>query len=257
MKDIKAISIPEGQVKKIENSNGDIIWGSQAAFPYRLLEYVHLNGAEYIDTGLKPNYPKNRAIWIKADSNLTQTSVRVIGAYANSSADAARRCYFLANRDGGFGFALGNQWVGGKATAQLHNKVLLYGTINSTGKSTTWGVKSPDDVTTYASGSLSTSTAIGQTANIGIGTNIGEGGTWDSTYTFKGNIYMYRIKNTNGSGPIENDMYPVQRKSDKVCGMYDIKTNTFHPMQGTTITDGAAGPVVDEYWDLTDPGWIA
>jgi hypothetical protein len=40
MKDVKAMSIPEGTVKKIEDSNGNIIWGSQDAFPYRRLEYI-------------------------------------------------------------------------------------------------------------------------------------------------------------------------------------------------------------------------
>jgi len=48
MKDVKAITIPEGNVKKIEDSNGNIIWGSQSAFPYRRLEYIHLNGNEYL-----------------------------------------------------------------------------------------------------------------------------------------------------------------------------------------------------------------
>ena len=33
--------------------------------------------------------------------------------------------------------------------------------------------------------------------------------------------------------------------------MYDTVGNTFYQMRGTTITDAAAGPVVDEYWDLT------
>ena len=50
MKDVKALSIPQGTVKKIEDANGNIIWGSQSAFPYRRLEYIHFNGAEYINT---------------------------------------------------------------------------------------------------------------------------------------------------------------------------------------------------------------
>ena len=48
MKDFKAITIPQGSVKKIEDSNGNVIWGSQSAFPYRRLKYIHFNGAEYI-----------------------------------------------------------------------------------------------------------------------------------------------------------------------------------------------------------------
>lgn len=47
--------------------------------------------------------------------------------------------------------------------------------------------------------------------------------------------------------------YPVQRKSDGVCGLYRVDNGTFMPMVGTNITSAAAGPVVDEYWDLQEP----
>lgn len=250
---VKAITIPEGSVKSIA-SGGVTLWSAtpQVVTPYRKLEYIHLNGAEWIDTGLKVNYPKNRAIWCKVDSAATTTSMRVIGAYNSASDDAGRRYYFLANRDNGFGFSIGNQWLGGKATANLHDPVLIYGTINNTGKATSWGIKSPDDVTTYESGSgFSTTIAIGQTANIFIGANSNDANQPDTNTFFKGNIYKYVIKNTNGSGPIENEMWPAQRKSDGVCGMYDRYTSTFHPMQGTTITSSAAGPTVVENWDPT------
>lgn len=241
-------------INKIEDSNGNVLWeNKEEAYPLRLLEYIHLNGAEYLDTGLKPNYPKNRAIWIKVDSNATTTNMRVIGAYATSAASNARRYYFLANRDSGFGFSIGDQWAGGKATTHLRDKVLLYGTIDSTGKKTSWGVKSFDDQTTYESGNLTTGGAVGQSAYIFIGTNSNDSGEPDTSVYFRGNIYKYTIKNTNGSGPIENAMFPCQRKSDGVCGLYDVNTGLFHQMIGTTITDGAAGPIVDENWDLTTP----
>ena len=55
MKDIKAISIPvngtDKVVNKIEDANGNIIWGSQSAFPYRRLEYLHFSGTEYLQLG--------------------------------------------------------------------------------------------------------------------------------------------------------------------------------------------------------------
>lgn len=53
MKDVKEIAIPEGPVQKIEDASGKIIWGSQTAFPYRRLEYIHASGAEYISTSFK------------------------------------------------------------------------------------------------------------------------------------------------------------------------------------------------------------
>ena len=50
LNDVKEITIPEGSVKQIQDSNGNIIWGSQSAFPYRRLEYIKFSGAEYVNT---------------------------------------------------------------------------------------------------------------------------------------------------------------------------------------------------------------
>ena len=47
LNDVKEITIPEGSVKKILDSNGNIIWGSESAFPYRRLEYVDMHGKFY------------------------------------------------------------------------------------------------------------------------------------------------------------------------------------------------------------------
>lgn len=37
------------------------------------------------------------------------------------------------------------------------------------------------------------------------------------------------------------NLVPAQRKSDSVCGLYDILNNRFYPMEGTNITTTAAG----------------
>ena len=49
---VKTITIPEGSVKKIIDSTGAVLWGSETAFPYRRLEYIKFSGAEYINTFL-------------------------------------------------------------------------------------------------------------------------------------------------------------------------------------------------------------
>ena len=73
MKDIKAISIPAGTVKKIEDSNGNIIWGSQDAFPYRRLEYIHFNGTDnYID----PAIGNKSGYFRRLDFDLERNNVR-------------------------------------------------------------------------------------------------------------------------------------------------------------------------------------
>ena len=49
MKNVQAMSIPQGTVKKIQNVENQIIWGSYEAFPYRRLEYIQTTGNQYID----------------------------------------------------------------------------------------------------------------------------------------------------------------------------------------------------------------
>lgn len=51
MKTVKAITHDNKSLKNIKDSNGNIIWGSQSAYPYRRLEYLNFNGDQYINTG--------------------------------------------------------------------------------------------------------------------------------------------------------------------------------------------------------------
>ena len=54
LNDIKEITVPvngiDKVVRKIEDSNGNIIWGSQSAFPYRRLQYIESDGNAALDT---------------------------------------------------------------------------------------------------------------------------------------------------------------------------------------------------------------
>ena len=60
-------------------------------------------------------------------------------------------------------------------------------------------------------------------------------------------------RETDGSSKLLVRAYPCQRKSDGVCGLYDVVNQKFYPMQGINITDAAVGQLADEYWDLTVP----
>lgn len=66
-----------------------------------------------------------------------------------------------------------------------------------------------------------------------------------------GNVYSMVERRANYQGELLHNYIPCQRKSDNVCGLYDTVDNLFLAMQGTSITTQAAGPTVDEYWDLT------
>ena len=61
-------------------------------------------------------------------------------------------------------------------------------------------------------------------------------------------LYGFYIK-VNDSDPNRVfDAYPVQRKSDGVCGIYDVINSAFYPCSGSaSIT--CAGPVITEYFE--------
>lgn len=63
-------------------------------------------------------------------------------------------------------------------------------------------------------------------------------------------MFYFIKRDTNGSGTIERNLIPCQRKSDNLCGFYDTISQAFWPLQGTTVTDDAAGPTADE-----NPNW--
>lgn len=109
LKDIKKITIPEGSVKKIEDSNGNIIWGSQSAFPYRRLEYIHFNGTDnYIDTNFV--ITKSTSLGIKGQyENKSSSNVngRILGSYSGNVTNTSRRFYFDNADQTKF------RWVGG------------------------------------------------------------------------------------------------------------------------------------------------
>ena len=65
LNDVKEITIPEGSVKKIQDSNNNIIWGSESAFPYRILEYIDIPADAYLNL----NSQGNSNIGLKLDIN--------------------------------------------------------------------------------------------------------------------------------------------------------------------------------------------
>ena len=51
LNDVKEITIPEGSVKKIQDSNGNIIWADDTKYPYRQLEWIKFTGNQYCGLG--------------------------------------------------------------------------------------------------------------------------------------------------------------------------------------------------------------
>jgi hypothetical protein len=244
MKNVKAITIPEGTVKKIENANGDIIWGSYDAFPYRRLEYIHFNGAEYILVE-KPN---NNYYYLKFSLDSIINDKFIFGTNGDNNSSGAMR---ITNRMASTGYyqtRYGRNSSSNTNIAQLStdtdyqmrfriyaNNNLYSGIVDSAG-------------TTIGSNTFSAVSFTKANMNNFAIMGYNNGGTVGNMTA--GKVYWYLIRETDGASTILTQAYPCQRKSDGVCGLYDVINSTFYPMVGTTITDAAAGPIVDEYWNL-------
>ena len=235
------------QVKSIKNSNGNIIWGSQSAFPYRRLEYIHFNGAEYINTNKtvpgNTNY-KRIDMYCKY---LDLSDWTGSGYYSSTN----NKLMLGTNASGKTQFAVGSQYVYNSADLiSLDTNNYYFWLLWSNNGNTSLALyQNPDETgqvgvtNTY---SYSFNTASG---NLYIGAYL-DGRSSTLAGHCKMDLKTFSIRTGSYGNAIFNGI-PCQRKSDNVCGMYDIVTSTFYPMEGTSVTSGAAGPVVDEYWDLT------
>ena len=255
LNDYKEITIPEGNVKMIQNVNGDIIWGSQSAFPYRRLEYLNFTGTQYINTG---HYVSVGFYYLQCMLTTSDTSWRYIFGTNNNGF----RTFFQKMENGGIGWRLKDISATSTATTVPYNTKLElrfrnYATNNTEGKY--WfeirNLESGSAInnkfyegSTYAKNFNDTT----KRNTISIGMNHYGNNEWgDANNRFKGRIYNFYKRSSDGASNKTMNAYPCQRKSDGVCGLYDTITNQFWPCLGTDRTDTVAGPIVDEYWDLT------
>ena len=256
LKNVKAITIPQGSVKKIEDSNGNILWGSQDAFPYRRLEYIKFSGAEYIEESFNLA-AKNRKMILEYTCDRFVANASLLAQWDNTASATQRRIY-IARCNNTSGQAI--WYMGGKYgvydNMSLNTKYKSTVTYtNASANTLTYDFKNASG-TTLASGTLTeTSTsiptidskaALGTTKLKNADNSISYGGYWT------GKLYKFE-KYVASTNTLQNNQFPCQRKSDGVCGVFDTVAKIFYPMTGTAITDSAAGPTVDEYWDLTAP----
>lgn len=254
MKTVKAITHNNKSVSSITDSNNNIIWGSYEAFPYRVLEYIHFNGAERIQTNFYAgDMGINYRIYFSAD-NLNANKV-LMGMYAETLNNNLRRFYLAYATTSKYTTCIGNTWGGNSSAAPINTKLRLSVSINknSSGvprmyyylQNTVSGatIQSLEALNSGTAGDLDTSRVLS------LGCNRGYGANYDHYEAFwQGNVYGFQKRQTNASGTMLCNLIPVQRKSDSLCGMYDTVAQIFHPMIGTTITDAAAGPTVNEYY---------
>lgn len=254
MSNVKAITHNNKQVSKIEDSNGNIIWGSYDAFPYRRLEYIHFSGAEYIQSDYNLATKQRKMI---LEYSLTDkiNNMTLMGQWDGTAANNQARVYCVRYNTSS---NMLRAAIGNTTTNPVHPdlNVKYKSTVTYTNASNpTLVVEIKQGNTTLLSQTITQTgvtsvSSFGTIGKIGCSTEKPVGSTTTSpTHYWHGNLYFYEKYRTD-TNVLQNRFIPAQRKSDGVCGCYDIVKQEFKPMIGTTITDAAAGPIVDEYWDL-------
>ena len=268
MKNVQAISIPQGTVKKIQNVENQIIWGSYQAFPYRKLEYINMEG-NYIDTQMKPQvgyYYMDIEYNDLSSPLVSGASYGIFWGNAGYKSSTTQRLFFQSDSTN-INYRIKNladtQMTAISALDSSHRYELLcrtYYTNNTNGR---WWIDLEDltaGTSVYNKYYNSSTYSMDLTYNPYIQINrhlYQSAASTDPTANLvslcEGNIkfklFRYFIRADNDASPIVHDMYPAQRKSDNVCGIYDICTGIFYPCIGANATT-AAGPTVEEYWNV-------
>ena len=245
---------PRDTVKMIKDSNDVVLWADPAVYPYRRLQYIQSTGTQAFDTNVRCGRNSYMKLIVEDTSNNASSQQQGRGAVSQAQRFAA------GYSEGKYFFGFGSSWVtGSSASSGAH----------------TIGMQGPD--CNWLNGNGTTPSGTKQQGYYIDGTF-----TSDSS-TFPGNITYYTVfllgsrGDTSGSiqGPVACKMYyaeygytdnnnnrqynrryyPVQRKSDNKLGFYDTVNNTFlnELVSGSASNTLSAGPVADEYWDLTDP----
>ena len=247
------------QVKAIKDSNGNIIWGSQSAFPYRRLEYIHFSGAEGIDLGFKPASSGNTGVQVlKAKitgPTASGTYGVMLGCTGDSGATGGAMRILVQSSAATVGQRVGrNSSTYGYSTAMNTTEYYLFRLRTTSASSTYIDIYREDG--TMVSGTSHT-TSVSYTSNNMPTEQLmrykSSSSIVSNGYSIGDVAFFKQWDGAQSTGTLIKDMYPCQRKSDGVCGLYDVLNSTFYPMQGTTITSGAVGTLADEYWDLTAP----
>lgn len=257
MKDVKAITIPEGTVKKIEDANGNIIWGSQSAFPYRRLEYIHFNGTDNwvqtIGIGCVSNGTRYYTITFSIDGAPTPMHSVILGKYDSAGAAIANRRFYLPEVDPtkGARFGCGDKF---SSYFSLSNNTKYKTSANLVNaKTLNYSLTDLSNNSTVISGQLVSSGTLANNVSLGVM------GMADHTGYINANSSpqagkVYEVTYSNSSASVSyHYLIPVQRKSDGAIGFYDpvvaSSSEKWIPLLGT-VDANTMGPVVDEYWDL-------
>ena len=263
LNDVKEITIPEGSVKKIEDSNGDIIWGSQSEYPFRRLEYLNFDGTVFTRSGeYNANNRAYRIDYVQtgwASSGLcypfgiwTSTAPKNILLTRNERSNTNTGFEVCRVADTAFGQHTPTSYINSRMVAEMR-----------------WGTNTTVYYRLRRQSSSSYINNSSGTASGRTGTNTGKffigaindgGGNQPSNANglLVGRIYEVAIAGSNSFSNYAYYYVPCQRKSDGAIGFKQPhRDDSFYPLiiksTGEEVKNNSAymGPVVDEYWDGT------
>lgn len=263
MKDVTTIVDSNGNyIDKIQDSNGNTIWGSRYAFSYRRLEYIHFNGTDnYLDPGVGTKQGYYRMFQFDIERNDVRQST--FCCYDGTATDALRRYYVFdiqsTSATSGIRACCGSTWTTAVATSNIPLNTKLKATVvNSTVSSkprmqlnlknavTNTFIISTTTINGTTNGTLTTLTPYL------MGCHTKNASSVYLENPTKGKVYYFEERSGTYQGNLTKCQIPAQRKSDGKVGLYDTINKSFKIMAGTQDST-SAGPVIDEYWDLTDP----
>ena len=234
---VKDIVYGGKHVKNIKDSNNRIIW-SVSSTPYRKLDYIQFSGNEYV---------KLSGISLPLDNSIFEVTFEY--TYLNNN----QTIFGNGDNDRGYDIQLWGEYIFAKSSSIYSNLVDngKYKLTVNTGSSTS-NTSVSTSVYDYKNGTTKNTSRnlsnkssllyieyIGCLVSGSTKSNYFKGKLGEFNYTNKGNVIIKKVT-----------LVPCQRKSDNVCGLYDTPRQKFYQLEGTVITDGARGNVVDENWDL-------
>jgi uncharacterized repeat protein (TIGR02543 family) len=227
---VKAISIPEGSVTQITDSNGVILWQLTLSKRYRQLEYIQNDTtATNNRIPLDISWASTSTTNLDISFSLTQTTGQYYGSILSGSPNS-----HLAYVNGSSSSSnLRVRWRGGTW--------LNLGSLTTIGTSKhtigLWNGRFWLDDNSVGTSSSNT-TAV---TDLTLFSQTPDG----TQFNLLGKFYEMILK----SNDVEVHHYlPVQRKDDGMIGVYDTITNVFKTTAGTNTL--VAGPVTDE-----NPSW--
>ena len=222
---------------------------------YRQLEYIHFNGAEYVDTGLNPSSSGVNYDFTLSMDNLTDTMGCLAVYYNVNTDDNKRRTYlFDYSPSNGIRACIGNTWgINLTSGFAANDKIRIDVRRAESGGHPLLGdydlyvneIQVVNGITVSSSATTTFPSMASYPFLVGCRNTTGSA---HYEQYMKGRFYG--LTTQNNSSVTTHNFVPCQRKSDGVCGLYDTIDKVFKPMAGTTITGTAAGPTVNE-----NPSW--